>query len=589
MRLPALIDPRRSFAAKLVAALLATVGIMLLVMLLVVQSETEGQIALVSDRAVARAHEGFDASEARRIEQLATRIRSFTGGPRGFALVEAAILDGDTVWLEQEVGYRHAQLQFGEQNILTVLADADGRPVASWLGGRPLRGEDPAGVRPLAGDLLDSYERQLTAYRSVDGDLYTVLVEPLDLYGPLVGFVAFGLPITDADAESLGQIAGGEVCLVVGDTCAAGTAGARTRLDPLIPTLEGDGVRTVRAEGERWAVVADPLMPERPQDGRMVMAVPLNDVLAPFHRIRAALALASVGALLLAAVISVFLARGLTRPVRELVGATQRVARGDFDARVHEDSQDEIGQLARSFNVMTEGLALKEQYRGVLDKVVSKEVAEELLRGDLRLGGENREVTVLFADVRGFTTLTEGMEPQRVIALLNETMERLGEAVEREGGVVDKYVGDEIMAVFGAPMAQEDHAVRAAAAARAMQASMAEVNESRAARGEPPMRVGVGIHTGVAVAGNMGSPNRLNYTVLGETVNLGARLCAAAGAGEVLISGATLEALDDPGAAVPRGALDLKGFSRPVPVHALVAPEKPRALGIGAAAGGLGG
>ena len=568
MRLPLLLDPRRSFAAKLVAALLTTVGLMLAAMLLVVRSETEGQIALVTARAVERAHEGFEASEARRLEQLAVRIRSFTGGPRGFALVEEAILTRDTAWLALEVGYRLEQIEF-EQNSLTVLVDAAGDPVVTWLAGVQLRGDDPAGVRPLAAELLDTYARQLTGYRSVEGELYTVLAEPLDLFGPLVGFVVFGLPITDADAETLGRIAGGEVCLVAGELCAAGTAGARDRLQPLLPELEGNGVRTVRAAGERWAIVAEPLMAERPQDGRMVMAVPLNEVLAPFHRIRGALALASVGALLLAAIISVFLARGLTRPVRELVGATKRVARGDYDAHVSDASRDELGQLARSFNAMTDGLKLKEQYRGVLDKVVSKDVAEELLRGEIRLGGENREVTVMFADVRGFTSLTEGMEPQEVIALLNETMERLGDAVEAAGGVVDKYVGDEIMAVFGAPLAQRDHATRALSAARAMRAAMAEINESRAARGVAPIRIGAGIHTGVAVAGNMGSPSRLNYTVLGETVNLAARLCSAAAPEEILVTEATLAAAGEDAESMEVRSLELKGFSRPVPVHVL--------------------
>ncbi|NIQ52804.1 MAG: HAMP domain-containing protein, partial [Gammaproteobacteria bacterium] len=103
--------------------------------------------------------------------------------------------------------------------------------------------------------------------------------------------------------------------------------------------------------------------------------------------------------------------------VHRLVTATGRVARGDYSARVDVDSRDELGDLARSFNAMTQGLQLKEQYRGVLDKVVSRDVAEELLKGDVVLGGETREVTVVFADIEGFTTLTEGMEPQGVIGL----------------------------------------------------------------------------------------------------------------------------------------------------------------------------
>src|SRR5205814_870235 len=128
---------------------------------------------------------------------------------------------------------------------------------------------------------------------------------------------------------------------------------------------------------------------------------------------------------------------------------------------------------------------------------------------------ETRRVVSLFADVRGFTAMTEGMEPQRVIALLNEFMEAASDAIDAEGGVVDKYVGDEIMAVFGAPVSRGGDADRAVRAALRIRAAVTELNAGRAARGEAPVSVGVGINAGPAVAGNMGSPGRLNYTVLG--------------------------------------------------------------------------
>ena len=151
--------------------------------------------------------------------------------------------------------------------------------------------------------------------------------------------------------------------------------------------------------------------------------------------------------------------------MKALVAATEQVAQGDYEAEVHVTSRDEMGALADSFNEMTRGLLLRERYRSVLNKVVSQDVAEELMSGDVELGGESRLVTVLFADIRGFTPLTEGMEPQEVIALLNECMEHLSRAIDAEGGVVDKFIGDEVMAVFGAPVTQDDHARRAVAAA----------------------------------------------------------------------------------------------------------------------------
>ncbi len=208
----------------------------------------------------------------------------------------------------------------------------------------------------------------------------------------------------------------------------------------------------------------------------------------------------------------------------------------------------------------------------MLNKVVSRDIAEELMKGDVELGGENRHVTVLFADIRGFTALTEGMEPQEVIGFLNECMERLRAAVEEEGGVVDKFVGDELMAVFGAPIAQGDDASRAVRAALRMRDSMTQLNVERIGRGDASIGLGIGLSTGLAVAGNMGSRERLNYTVLGDIVNLGARLCSGAAAGEILITENTRDEAADQVEVESRGAQSFKGFSRDIEVFAVLGP-----------------
>jgi adenylate cyclase len=242
--------------------------------------------------------------------------------------------------------------------------------------------------------------------------------------------------------------------------------------------------------------------------------------------------------------------------------AAGRVAEGDYRVTVESNRKDELGRLADSFNEMTAGLRLKEQYRGVLDKVVSKDVAEELIEGGLELGGETRDVAVLFADIRGFTALTEGMAPEAVITLINACMEGMSGAIEAEGGVVDKYIGDELMAVFGAPVSRGDDAGRAVRAALRIQEGLAELNVQRRAEGAEPIGVGVGVNAGTAVAGNMGSSNRLNYTVLGEAVNLASRLCGLAPAGEIYVSEATAERVSGSIAVEPIGAHQLKGFSK---------------------------
>jgi adenylate cyclase len=354
---------------------------------------------------------------------------------------------------------------------------------------------------------------------------------------------------------------------VVQGRCAVGNVDESSPLTAAMIEQSGrSGSGLQEIDGARWSVVSEPLVPERPQEGARLLAIPLEPWLRPFDRVTRALLFGGLVALVLAIGVSVFLSRGLTKPVHALVSATTKVARGDYQARVDVQSRDEMGRLAEAFNDMTHGLLLKEQYRGVLDKVVSPEIAEELLKGDVVLGGENREMTTLFADLTGFTAMTEGMEPQAVIALINECMERLGRVIEQTGGVVDKYVGDQVMALFGAPVALDDHASRAITAALRMNDELTDLNAQRRARGEPELLVSTGIHSGVVVAGNMGSPNRLNYTVLGAGVNLAARLCSLAGPGDVLVSESTYQIVKDEVRATSLGTKPLKGFSNPIPV-----------------------
>jgi adenylate cyclase len=200
----------------------------------------------------------------------------------------------------------------------------------------------------------------------------------------------------------------------------------------------------------------------------------------------------------------------------------REVLRGNLGHRVGVARRDEVGFLASAFNEMAGGLEERARIRDVMDKVVSPEVAHELLARGVALGGELRNVSVLFADVRGFTTLAERTSPEELLEVLNSYLAAMTGAVERERGIVDKYIGDEIMAVFGAPLDVSDHAERAVAAALGMLAAVAALNTAR--RPAAPLRIGIGIATGEVVAGNVGSPDRLNYTVLGDTVNLASRL-----------------------------------------------------------------
>lgn len=270
-------------------------------------------------------------------------------------------------------------------------------------------------------------------------------------------------------------------------------------------------------------------------------------------------------ALALGLVLSLAISQGLAVPVRQLVRAAEEIGRGNFATRVAVRARDELGRLAGAFNAMAEGLALKERYRSVLDVVADRRVANELVAGRLELGGEPRQVTVVFCDIRGFAARTEGMPPGEVVQLLNEHMTALAGVVHAHGGVVDKYMGDALMALFGAPRTTGADAANAVAAAL----GMIEARESLNRVSRHRIAIGVGIASGLVVAGCMGSTDRLSYTVVGERVTLAARLCAQAGPGEVLIDDATRRALGGAVEAEALAPLVLKGFRAPVAAYRL--------------------
>lgn len=251
------------------------------------------------------------------------------------------------------------------------------------------------------------------------------------------------------------------------------------------------------------------------------------------------LAFSLLPALLLAALASILFSRRLTRPVQEITAGLRRVQQGDLDTELTVTSGDEFGDIAEAFNEMTKDLAGKARLGDMFAQSVSAEVAELLLSGEISTGGELKEVTVLFSDIRGFTQITESMAARNVIEMLNEYFSLQIPCVDAYGGIVDKLVGDELFAVFGAPLDLEDDALAAVQSALAMRSALDPFNAARLQRSEKELSFGIGISTGAVVAGRLGTENRRNYTVLGNTVNVGARLCSSADPGQILISGAT--------------------------------------------------
>ena len=229
--------------------------------------------------------------------------------------------------------------------------------------------------------------------------------------------------------------------------------------------------------------------------------------------------------------IGIVTARQITHPLSQIVQATTKVAEGDFKIKVSSNGNDEIALLAHAFNYMVAGLQEGSIYRDLLGRTVSPAVREALRKsfatGDLRLEGHNVEATVLMSDIRNFTTIAEKEHPTTILNWLNEYFEELVPIITNYGGVVDKFEGDAMLSFFGilpTPLSIEKSAYDACQAAVEMLAVIDEINGRRQRRGEPTLRTGIGINTGVLTAGGLGTADRMNYTIIGDTVNTTQRM-----------------------------------------------------------------
>jgi len=210
--------------------------------------------------------------------------------------------------------------------------------------------------------------------------------------------------------------------------------------------------------------------------------------------------------------------------------------------------------------------------RQALERFLSAPIVDRILSNpnQVHLGGENQTATILFSDIRGFTRMSEKMEPQQVVELLNEYFTEMTDLIFENGGTLDKYLGDGIMAVFGAPLTKPDDALRAVKTAIEMQKSMARLNADWEAQGKRSLRMGLGINTGPVTAGNIGSSKRMDYTVIGDAVNLASRLCANAAGGQILISESAYQSINQHFPARRLAPILVKGKETPVEIYEIV-------------------
>jgi len=550
---------------------------------------------LIAERSLRESHEsfvrerfrerlaGYARQQATRRDYVLGRARSLAGSVRLLAAMEEG--DVDLIYDNARDELREVLADAGEPGAAPGLraswvrfADPNGRildpgsdrssfgPSSIGLGERlarslavATRGREPQQVGYLVsrvGDRERAYEIIITR-----------IVDPLDSVtrGAVVLAFDLGRIADEGDDDLTGLLVGDELYL----SGLGAERGERLRMQLLRSRSRSGGGPTEVSEtagGSPSLALVGPInvgaaFPPAYRVSLYSLAAALEERAGLRRRILA------LGALALAAAlgVSALLSSSLAKPLRALVDATEQVRAGDLSARVAVAGAGELARLGESFNQMTAGLALKERYRRVLDVVADRRVAERLLSGDLVLGGERKRVTVLFCDIRGFTAMTQDLEPERIVELLNTHMTALTRVVYASNGIVDKFVGDLVMAVFGAPRSSGHDALDAVRCAKRMIAERQRLNATSA----KTVSIGIGIATGDVVAGCTGAADRLSYTVLGNHVSLASRLCASAGPMEVLLDENTRAAVGSAMAVATLEPMQLKGFDAPTAVYAL--------------------
>jgi adenylate cyclase len=322
------------------------------------------------------------------------------------------------------------------------------------------------------------------------------------------------------------------------------------------------GVRRIDANGNSYIVLLRELDRYSPQPWIVGIYFPATELTAPLARLQLALGV-GIGILAFALALAFLLGRSLARPIRRLALAAEAVSNLDFSGalRVGASPFREIAAASRAWDAMLQALAWFETY-------VPKQLVSRLMHAAPGTGikAEEREVTVMFTDIAGFSTISTGRKPGALAAFLNRHFALIGRHVDEAGGTIDKYIGDSVMAFWGAPGADPQHAEHAARAAIAVGEGLKAENARRAKHRAAPVRIRIGLHTGLAIAGNVGAPGRVNYTLIGDTVNAAQRLEQAGKEIDtqaeciVLASAATVARLPADIPRNPLGELELRGI-----------------------------
>ncbi|MDY6935385.1 MAG: adenylate/guanylate cyclase domain-containing protein [Spirochaetota bacterium] len=267
-----------------------------------------------------------------------------------------------------------------------------------------------------------------------------------------------------------------------------------------------------------------------------------------------------------------FFGKTLTTPIIRLLYATKKIKGGDYHVDIRPSTSDEIGELTNAFIDMGRGLEEREKIKTAFGKFVNPELADMVVRDEIHLGGERKTVAILFSDIRSFTAISERLEPEEVVDFLNEYMTLMVNCIDQMGGVVDKFIGDAIMAVWGVPVSKGNDTENAINGALLMRKALIEFNKGRGGPKRPTIKIGCGINVGPTLAGQIGSENRMEYTVIGDAVNLASRIEALNKpfGTDILVSEETYNLVRDVFAVEKMKPIKVKGKEEPQQIYAVL-------------------
>jgi adenylate cyclase len=568
-----------AFSVLILAVLLATLGLTQWV----VSREAEATLGREL-QTTGQVFERFLKERATRLQTNSTLLASDFALKRVIAThFDAANYDPATL-ASAGMSYRE---RIGVE--IVWMTDEAGTLLAASPGNRRV-GHSIAQLAPLREALQN--EEAASAIVQIDGELFQLVAVPV--FAPdVIGFLLLGYAIDDSVAASLKSDTGSEITFLTPSRVFASTWSPQRR-DTLLADHTTDARQRpslVSMNGERFLSLAVPVAANLPEPLQAIVQGSYDRALVPLRALQWRILIIGVVALAGAILIGMFLAGGIIQPVGTLVSAMRAVLGGNLEQHAQIDRGDEIGFLARSFNEMVEGLRDREHIKNTFGRFVSRDVAEAVLDGRVPLGGERREVTILFQDIRGFTALSEKLDAATLLRVLNQFFTEAVAAVEAEGGLVKQFTGDGVMALFGVPQPRKDHAERAVRAALGIVSRLDRVNAGLQRAGLLPLQIGVGLHTGEVVAGLIGPDERVEYGVVGEPVNLASRVESLTKdlAATILVS-RDLAARLGPEFSLGRAALlPVKGRAQPVEVVEVLAcpAAEPDAPCHGSAASGV--